>query len=669
MAVAELAEEGVHLFALFHAVRLLALEGAPSRLPTLLEDARDWYQGLGKEKFVLFLEDPWPGVADTGLVDLGAADTTVLSADLLPDQLEHIWEITAPRAPPRPRRPRGRRPMTDLAERLDLMSRATGDSDVWHPELLDAAAVRAGVIERLLDAELVQAVHDTLEDQLCELMEIRNPTEEDPEAPSWRRALAFLPLEARRATGSGSTTRGPCSWSTAPAEGAYREVRLSRNRNKITPREQARLGTLTIGVAGLSVGQASAIALAMEGIGGPSASRTSTASRSPTSTGSAVGSRDLGVNKARLAARALFEIDPYLEVEIFPEGITAENYEGFLDGLDLLIEECDDLYMKLRLREGARARRIPVVMDTNDRGLLDVERFDLEPERPILHGLVGDLEAAPSSGLSTEDKVPYVLDIVGGADAVSPRLAASMVEIGNTLNTWPQLASDVLLGRRLCADVARRIALGGISRLGALLRRARAAGRRRPERSMTPAEPEAGARDRGPRRRRRWRRRAARARPGALAALAGCGVLAPSGGQLPALAARGPGRPDPLPSTTWPAPRASSTSSTAPATWPSGPWRRTCAIAASQHGAGGGGRAPSREAGDPTVVCDLELQPRRPGCAPDPLLSVLADRATNRRLGTRVPLEPAARGGAPEAAAARGRYASTSSRSRRRCGG
>ena len=52
------------------------------------------------------------------------------------------------------------------------------------------------------------------------------------------------------------------------------------------------------------------------------------------------------MNKSVLAARALFEIDPFLDVDIFPEGIVAQNVERFVDGLDVLVEECDDLYMK-----------------------------------------------------------------------------------------------------------------------------------------------------------------------------------------------------------------------------------------------------------------------------------------------------------------------------------
>ena len=60
--------------------------------------------------------------------------------------------------------------------------------------------------------------------------------------------------------------------------------------------------------------------------------------------------------------------------------------DEFFDGLDLVIEECDSLDMKVRVREEARARGIPVLMETSDRGLFDVERFDVEPERPLFHG-------------------------------------------------------------------------------------------------------------------------------------------------------------------------------------------------------------------------------------------------------------------------------------------
>ena len=125
---------------------------------------------------------------------------------------------------------------------------------------------------------------------------------------------------------------------------------------------------------------------------------------------------DLGVNKAVVAARRIGEIDPYLRVVTIPEGITPENLGSFLDGLDLVIEECDSLDVKLLVREAARERRIPVLMETSDRGVLDVERFDLEPDRPLFHGLLAGLRSSDLAGLSIQQKAPYVLRILGAAD-------------------------------------------------------------------------------------------------------------------------------------------------------------------------------------------------------------------------------------------------------------
>jgi len=68
---------------------------------------------------------------------------------------------------------------------------------------------------------------------------------------------------------------------------------------------------------------------------------------------------------------------------------------------------------KIESRYKARELHIPVVMDTNDRGMLDVERFDLEPERAILHGLADGLDPNNIKDLSNEDKIPYILKMIG----------------------------------------------------------------------------------------------------------------------------------------------------------------------------------------------------------------------------------------------------------------
>jgi nitroreductase len=240
---------------------------------------------------------------------------------------------------------------------------------------------------------------------------------------------------------------------------AFRAVRLDRNRNIITAEEQSRLGALRIGVAGLSAGHVIAHTLAAQGMCGElrladfDGLALSNLNRVPATV------LDLGLNKAEVAARRIAELDPYLVVRVLDVGLTVDTVDEFLDGLDVIVEECDSLDMKARVREGARARRIPVLMATSDRGLLDVERFDLEPQRPILHGLVGDLNFARLHGMSSREKVPIMQRFLE-AELWSPRGLASAVEIDHTLSTWPQVSGDVVLGAPAIAEAVRRIGLG-----------------------------------------------------------------------------------------------------------------------------------------------------------------------------------------------------------------
>ncbi|MDV3126588.1 Rv1355c family protein [Mycobacterium sp. 21AC1] len=248
---------------------------------------------------------------------------------------------------------------------------------------------------------------------------------------------------------------------------SFQRLRLDRNRNLISADEQQRLSKLRIGVIGLSVGHAVAHQLAAEGLCGELRLTDFDELELPNLNRVPATVFDLGLNKAVVAARRIAEIDPYLPVRVDSGGVQPESVTEFFGGLDVVVEECDSLDAKVLVRETARALRLPVLMATADRGLLDVERFDLEPDRPILHGLLGDIDTARLSGLSSKDKVPHVLRILDAAE-LSPRMAASLVEVGKTLTTWPQLAGEVALGATLVADAVRRIGLGQPLRSGRL---------------------------------------------------------------------------------------------------------------------------------------------------------------------------------------------------------
>jgi len=357
------------------------------------------------------------------------------------------------------------------ADRHALYDRLAGVSGPgqWRPELFDLSDERDRTrVTDLLSAGLVRACHDGLSEQLAELLATRDPAARG-HAVDWR--------SSARAHLGGTPEPEYGRWVFYPWSGRlvhvlpaaeYRELRSNRNQFRIGVEEIGRLRSARVGVIGLSVGHTIAVTMALEGVGGcfrladPDALDLSNLNRLPASTA------DLGQNKAVLAARRIAELDPYLEVEVFPSGISEDDAEDFLElggRLDLVVEECDDLLVKVLVRELARARGIPVLMETNDRGMLDVELFDREPDRPLFHGLIPDLRTEALAGLSTKDKVPFVLRLLG-EDRMSEPLRASLTLIEERLVSWPQLGSAVTLGAGVATDVARRILLGQHSESG-----------------------------------------------------------------------------------------------------------------------------------------------------------------------------------------------------------
>lgn len=247
------------------------------------------------------------------------------------------------------------------------------------------------------------------------------------------------------------------------------KVRTSRNHYKITPQEQDELSTKKIGVIGLSVGQSVALTLVMERVCGEIRLADFDFLELTNLNRIRTGVHNLGLPKVFSVAREIAEIDPFIKVVCFPEGINDTTIEAFFcDGgkLDLMIEESDGFDIKILSRYKARELGVPVLMEASDRCMVDVERFDLEPQRDVLHGLVNHLDVATLKELKTnEQKIPYMLDVLG-VETASLRLKASMLEIEQSINTWPQLASAVTMGGGITADVARRILLNQFSESG-----------------------------------------------------------------------------------------------------------------------------------------------------------------------------------------------------------
>lgn len=307
-------------------------------------------------------------------------------------------------------------------------------------------------------------VYDTIEDQLKELMKVYNPTVTLSKQEYSEKILEHL--KGQEIAEYGVWVYYP--WSNKVVhlldETEFVTLRTAANRNKITTAERAILAEKKVGVIGLSVGQSVSLTLAMErGCGELRIADFDTLELNNLNRIRA-GVHNLGILKAYVVAREIAEIDPYFKVVCYTEGINTGNIHDFFTKgglLNIVIDECDGVNIKILCRIKAKELGVPVLMEASDRGTVDVERFDLEPERPIIHGW---LEGLPldfdvlNNLKTSEEKLPYMLPI-SGMDTLSPRMKASMVEIQQTITTWPQLASAVALGGAITADTCRRIFL------------------------------------------------------------------------------------------------------------------------------------------------------------------------------------------------------------------
>ncbi|HLW21348.1 MAG TPA: ThiF family adenylyltransferase [Cyclobacteriaceae bacterium] len=303
---------------------------------------------------------------------------------------------------------------------------------------------------------------DSIEDQVAELIKINNPSETFSTEELADRVKAFFKDTPKEGFGVWVYYPWRNTLVRVLDEADFIHLRTSRNKYKITQEEQDKLQSKTIGIIGLSVGQSVAISLAMERTFGElriadfDTLDLSNLNRIRT------GIFNLGLKKTWMVAREIAEIDPFLKVTVYEEGITEGNIHDFFTlggNLDLLVEECDSLPIKISSRLKAKSLGIPVLMDTSDRGMMDVERFDLDPSRPIFHGM---LQKFGEERFILESLNKYKNEMMMGIldfNNLSDRAKESISLIGKTITTWPQTASSVIMGGAACAYFSRKLLL------------------------------------------------------------------------------------------------------------------------------------------------------------------------------------------------------------------
>ncbi len=244
----------------------------------------------------------------------------------------------------------------------------------------------------------------------------------------------------------------------------FKYLRTSRNQDLITKDEQKKLEKFRVGIAGLNVGNPGALCLALEGDIEMKLTDNDVLSLSNLNRFRA-GLPDLGLNKAILTARQIYEINPFAKLEIFERGISDENIEKFLlrPKIDVLVEEMDNLPLKIKIRELARAWKIPVIMVTGSGPdvIIDVERFDRDPNLPLLSGylkksVIDGIKVGP---MILGEKIRLARDFMG-VKYLHSRLVESFDLVGRKIAGIPQIAESSFLRGASIAYFVRQIAQG-----------------------------------------------------------------------------------------------------------------------------------------------------------------------------------------------------------------
>jgi len=244
----------------------------------------------------------------------------------------------------------------------------------------------------------------------------------------------------------------------------FEDLRTIRNRDLINKIEQTTLFNFNVGCFGMSVGSASALALTLSGI-----SRKIKLIDGAVISGSNLnriltGVTSVGKEKSLVVGQMIYEMNPYTDIAYYEKADT-KNISNIFEKpwpINLAIDEIDDIEMKVRIRIEAKKRKIPVLMATelSDTVMLDVERYDLEPGRPLFHNLIPDIEGKLTKKLNNQREwMKSAVKIIDPKN-MPLKMQQSILKIGSTIVTHPQLGSTVMITGGVIAFASKKIALG-----------------------------------------------------------------------------------------------------------------------------------------------------------------------------------------------------------------
>lgn len=316
-------------------------------------------------------------------------------------------------------------------------------------------------LEQLQNSPLVYRINDAPDEIANDLYELHYPDKsQDSEA---RNAFISERLAEHEAFGTWMYFPWDGQLTRYPDEEDHQSLRTYRNRNLITESEQNELLQKHIAVIGLSVGSNAALSLTQGGVGGEY-TLADFDTIAPTNLNRLQATMaDVGTSKIDFVAQRISEIDPYLTQRHLRDGY--DSYaEDILDAHrpDIMIEEADELSAKIRAREFARERAIPLLMatDIGKKTVIDIEDYRDAKTVPFNGRLSSKLYDKVLNDAASEKEQKKAKAQMAGLKHLSPRLIDSFLEIDSTLAGLPQLGSVATMGGVALTVAAREILLG-----------------------------------------------------------------------------------------------------------------------------------------------------------------------------------------------------------------
>lgn len=242
------------------------------------------------------------------------------------------------------------------------------------------------------------------------------------------------------------------------------ELSTARNRNLITKKEQLVLRKSRIAFFGLSVGSNAIFSWVMLArpdhlmIADPDYISPTNLNRIR-ATWSVV-----GLQKTEWVRQTVQEMSPHTVINSYTNTRNADKIQSICSNknmpIDVIVDEIDNIDAKISLRNAARALQIPLIsaVDVGDNVFLDVERYDIEKPKPFL-GRISDRQLKNIALLTPSEKRALVFQIVG-LEHNSEKMLDSLLSIGKTIPTWPQLGSTASITGGLVATTIKKIQLG-----------------------------------------------------------------------------------------------------------------------------------------------------------------------------------------------------------------